>query len=88
MNDQHPSSEIVINQAIKDYLLRELKSGEIKDLSNEDSLIANRILDSLKIVKLRVFLEERFNLTIYPEEVIPENFETIAAIKSFVFRKS
>ena len=56
-------------------------------LESDTKLLESGILNSLSLLKLVFFLEENFGVTIDPEELIPENFETIAAICNFVGAK-
>lgn len=43
-------------------------------------------LDSLQIVQLVEFLEERFSVAIDLDEMVPENFATIGAVTALVQR--
>lgn len=42
------------------------------------------ILDSLAMMDLIVWLEQRFKITIDTEDLVPENFGTLNAIASYV----
>ncbi len=53
-------------------------------LGPDESLISTGILDSLALLKLILFIEERFSVKVMDGEVIPGNFETIARIAAFV----
>ncbi|NET02567.1 MAG: acyl carrier protein [Sphaerospermopsis sp. SIO1G2] len=88
MDSQKQYTEQKIQQVIKDYILRDIMY-EMSDITlvNDLPLIQNRILDSMSMLKLQSFLEEEFNLTINPEEVLPENFETVNNLTSFVMGK-
>lgn len=67
-----------IKSVIKEYLVSE---GEKKDLSltDETNLFDSGALDSLAIVKLVSFLEEKFSCTLDFEEL---NEETLACVNS------
>jgi acyl carrier protein len=88
MDSIKPYTEQQIEQTIKEYILQEVMY-ETTDvvLSKDLLLLQNRILDSMSILQLQAFLEEKFNFTISSEEVLPENFETVNTIKSFVISK-
>ena len=58
------------------------------DFETEDSLIDSRVLDSFDIVSLVVELTERFDIEIGPEELTPENFNSIDAIVELVGKLS
>lgn len=56
------------------------------DFENADDLIENHILDSLKIVQLVGELNDAFDITITPIDLVPENFKNAAAIYAMVKR--
>jgi acyl carrier protein len=58
------------------------------DFETEDSLIDSRVLDSFDIVSLVGELTERFDIEIGPEELTPENFNSIDAIVELVGKLS
>lgn len=64
------------------------KNPKAKDLSAEDSLLDKGLLDSMAIVKLIAFLEERFGVQLGDDEFDPDNFETLAAITKLVDSKT
>lgn len=56
-------------------------------ITPDESLISSGILDSLALLRLITFLEERFGIAIEDHEVMQENFETIAHMEAFVAAK-
>jgi acyl carrier protein len=73
---------------IRDYILSELiKDKHQASLSDSDSLIESGIVDSLGIMKLIGFLEDKISIQISDDELIPENFSSIDAIASLVAKK-
>ena len=73
-------------ETLREWMATELK-GKVRDLAEGDSLLEHGVLDSMAIVKLIAFLEERFGVTLTDEEFDPENFETLTAIDALVERK-
>jgi acyl carrier protein len=73
---------------IRTFLQKDLASnkstGEIKD---SESLIELGILDSLSILKLVSFLEKQCSIKIEDIDLLPDNFETVDLIYSFVNKK-
>lgn len=65
-------------------------SGELIDrpgllpLKNTTPLLESDILDSLSILKLVLFLEKQYGIVVGPDELIPENFETVDAICAYL----
>lgn len=63
-------------------ILSDLCPGE--DLSTSESLVDNRVLDSLTIVALVAELEEEFDITIPTVDIVAENFNSVRVISSLV----
>ena len=59
-------------------LLNELH--EDVDFENEDALVDDGIIDSLDIVTLVTEINDRFDVSIPPEEIIPDNFNSARAL--------
>ena len=55
-------------------ILEEILPGE--DVENCDTLVDDEILDSFAIITLVSALEEEFDITISPADLIPENFNS------------
>ncbi len=59
----------------------------IAEVRPRDNLLAQGVVDSLAIVKLMLFLEERFPIRITDEDIVPENFRDIESLCRFVQSK-
>jgi len=62
---------------INAYISRELIGKPDLQLKNDTSLFESRILDSRSLIKLVMYVEHQFGVVVPPEELFPENFETI-----------
>jgi acyl carrier protein len=56
------------------------------DFETEENLIEDRILDSLDIVSLISEIDDRFDVVIPPEEIVPENFNSAKALWALITR--
>ncbi len=75
-------------EIVKDFIIKDILTDAAKsNLSNEDSLLEAGIIDSLGIVKILTFLSDKFDVNVDDQDVIPENFETINAISSYIDKK-
>ena len=76
-----------IEETVRRFIISELMLGE-RDEHLEDtfSLIENGVLDSLGIMRLIQFIEEKFSISIEDEDILPENFENIESISQFIKR--
>jgi acyl carrier protein len=77
-------TETIITKFINEELLR--GDGDVS-LEPNASLISTGILDSLGLLKLLLFIEERFNVKVKDGEVHPSNFGTVNQIISFIESK-
>lgn len=75
---------MVDKQVIRDFLTSLSKESQIGD---DDSLLVTKLLDSLKVVELVVFIESNYNVSFDNDEVSPENLDTINAIANFLEKK-
>ena len=70
---------------INDYISRELvQDPTLLPLADETSLLESGILDSLSLLRLVVFLEERFGITMGDADLVPENFASVDAICTYL----
>lgn len=61
----------------------------IKPVGNLDantSLIKDKVIDSLSMIRLVAELEDEFDVDISAQDIIPENFETVSAIYNLMER--
>ena len=56
------------------------------DFEANDALVDDGILDSLDIVTLVTEINAEFNVTIPAEEIVPENFNSAAALMELITR--
>jgi acyl carrier protein len=68
-------------------LLAEITLDDTCLCSSSDATLDVIGLDSIGMIDLVYGLEERFAITIEDEEVLPENFGSIAALTALVERK-
>lgn len=54
------------------------------DFENETALIDDGILDSLDIVTLITEINDTFDVSIPAEEIVPENFNSAAALMDLI----
>ena len=56
-------------------------------MRDDDSFLDNGILDSTGVLQLVAFLEERFQITVDDEELLPENFDSIENVVKYLGEK-
>jgi acyl carrier protein len=76
---------MTILEQVEKFLLTEVAVDYDKRSFGPDSdLLEQRILDSLGVLKLVLFLERTFGIQVADEDVVPENFESLNVIAKFV----
>ena len=70
---------------INDYVSRELVQDQaLLPLADDTSLLETGVLDSLSLLRLVVFLEERFGITMGDADLLPDNFASVDAICAYL----
>ncbi len=54
------------------------------ELSVAEDLLSSGLLDSMGIMRLMQFIEETYSLTIPPEDMTIENFNSVAVIANYL----
>lgn len=72
---------------IRKFILENFPIAKRQDISDDGLLLGSGIIDSIGILQIVTFLEGEFAITVDDEEFIPENFQTIAHISTFVQSK-
>jgi acyl carrier protein len=76
-----------IRQSIRDFIMESAQTKNVLSVTDEQSLVANGVMDSLEFFRLVGFLEDSLSITVEDREVQVENFESIDAIVRYVERK-
>jgi acyl carrier protein len=71
-----------IRSAIRGFLKNSAPKGV--SFTDSDNLLTKGVIDSLRMLDMISFLEEKYHLKIDEEELMPENFESVEAITRFV----
>ena len=73
--------EAVINE----YISRELvQDPSLLPLANNTSLLETGILDSLSLLRLVLFIQERFGIAVDDVDLVPEHFDSVDAISAYL----
>jgi acyl carrier protein len=70
---------------VEQFILDELAPGTgLAAIDPATNLLSRAIIDSHGLMQIMAFIEERYEIAIGDEDLLPENFESIARIESFV----
>ncbi len=82
MEKPHDVSEVIRKFIISNYLF-----GQERTIQDEDSFLAEGILDSTGVLELVAFLEETYGITVEDEELIPDNLDSISNVTAYLSKK-
>ena len=81
-----PSEDAVVSE-LRAFLLRDVLRDDRGELLLDAPLLSGR-LDSLGLVQLMEFLEDRYDLTVANDDVVDENFGSLRSLAAFVRDRS
>jgi acyl carrier protein len=76
-----------VKEPIRVFILEYAAGRGVTEVKDDDSLLKNNVIDSLGVFRLIAFLEETFPLTVEDSDMVPENFQSLNDIGSFVAGK-
>lgn len=76
-----------VQKEVRNFLYEESLKEEFEDLTPDDSLLERGIIDSVRMMDLIAFLEDKFSIKVDDDDLYPENFESLAAIENYVKQK-
>jgi acyl carrier protein len=56
--------------------------------SNDASFLNEGIIDSMNVMELIMFVEEKFGVEVTDGDIVPDNFDSVAKIVAYVGRKT
>lgn len=78
---------MTVEEQVRHYIDEKLLVGGSRDYKDEASFLQTGIVDSLGILDLVSFVEERFGIEVDDDEVVPDNFDSVQQLSSYVRRK-
>ncbi len=73
---------------LKEYIREELMNGSSNELDDSENLLAAGIIDSLGILRLVSFVEEKFGIEVPDEDVTIDNFQSVQSMSDYVASQS
>jgi acyl carrier protein len=78
---------VSIEARVQEFIQQEIAyDAQAASFSLEEPLLGS-VLDSMAVLRTVVFLEREFGIQVADDELVPENFATIARIAGFVRAK-
>lgn len=74
-----------IENQLLEYIKRECLSKNTRDVPGpNDDLFDAGIVDSAGLISFLAFIEKEYKISIPDEDLLPENFKSISAIKKYI----
>jgi acyl carrier protein len=74
-------------QSVRDFVMESAQTKGVLNVTDEESLVENAVMDSLEFFRLVGFLEDNLEIVVEDKDVQLENFQSIAAILRYVESK-
>jgi acyl carrier protein len=77
-----------IDLTLRNFVIENFLYGDRNAaLDSRDSFLEKGIVDSTGVLELVSYLEETFEIKVEDEEIIPDNFDSIANLTGYIQRK-
>jgi acyl carrier protein len=72
---------------VREFLRTDLKVRQIDNVDPDDRLVDRGVIDSIELMQLTAFIEQKYGIVVDDPEVVPDNLGSLTAIDRFVQRK-
>ena len=76
-----------VSTHIKDFIWQHFPLARTRKIVETDHLLEQGILDSLGILEVVTFIENEFSIILNDDDIMPENFQSIECMVTFVQRR-
>ena len=75
------------HKGVRNFIVTNLLFGDGASLENDTSFLDSGTVDSTGVLELIMFLESAYGVKVAPEEMVPENLDSINRVAQFLQRK-
>ena len=72
---------------IRKFIVSNLLFGDDAGLGDDTSFLESGVIDSTGVLELIMFLESTYGIKVAPEEMLPENLDSVNRVARFLTRK-
>jgi acyl carrier protein len=77
-----------VEDLVRDYIVQNiLFSSNGYPYQDDTSFLENGIIDSMNVLELVMFVEQKFAVKVEDAEIVPDNFDSIIKLSAFIRRK-
>jgi len=75
------------SKEVREFVVKNFLLDDAGALQDDTSFLDSGIVDSTGMLELIMFLENRYRIKIEPEEMLPENLDSIKRVVEFLGKK-
>lgn len=72
-----------LKREVRQFLATQLHR-KVDGVGDTESLLEAGVIDSMAVLELVGYIEQRYSITVGDDDMMPENFDTIEAIAAFI----
>ena len=77
-----------VREQIRRYIAENLLfSDDDFPYDDDSSFLKNGVVDSTGVMELVAYVEKEFGLTVLPQEVVPDNFDSVSNLARYIQKK-
>jgi acyl carrier protein len=73
-----------VHEELSEFILKEFAVDSDMNITADTDLLMQGIIDSMGIIKLVNFMEEKFGIKVGDIDMVPENFQNIDSLAEFI----
>ena len=76
-----------VKEELKKFIIGNYLRGKNARLADDDSFLEGGIIDSIGVIELTAFIQQRYKIKIEVTDIVPENFDTLNNLERYITRK-
>lgn len=77
-----------IEEAIRTYIAQNiLFSGTGYPYPDDTSFLNEGVIDSMNVLELVMFVEDKFGVTVADQDIVPDNFDSVTRLANYIRRQ-
>jgi acyl carrier protein len=78
----------MVERELANFVVDRFLFGDVANAPARDAaLITTRLIDSMGVLELVTFLEERFGIAVADTDIVPDNLDSLTRMAAYVSRK-
>ncbi len=75
-------------EEIRNFIIENFLYGQADNAPGDDtSFLENGVIDSTGVLELVSFVQEKYGIRVFDDELIPNNFDSLNKLEAFIGRK-